>query len=235
MASAVRVHADLMTHGQQRTAGAIWPLPDADVLAEWDQPLVDLHPIALRQHGFQRGLGTLSVGAATIPQRLVMRWTWMSTAISGRPSATPSASAAIFGPTPRKVIRPSTVSGVAPPNSFAMRCDKARRSRAFGSGKVTPCRRRTSAGSSRDAIASGVRAVAKRRRQMGMVVSSACGPRRGWRPTARRGCCSRDPAAQTSRPWAGRRRRCASGRTPRRSRSVPSVGSTRFCCECHGR
>ena len=45
-------------------------------------------------------------------------------------------------------------------------------SRAFGSGKVAPWSRRAISSSGSAAIASGVRAAAKRRRHTGMVVSS---------------------------------------------------------------
>ena len=58
-ASAVRVHADLATHREQRAAGAMWPFSGADVLAEGDQPLVDLHPIVLWHHSPQRDLRAL--------------------------------------------------------------------------------------------------------------------------------------------------------------------------------
>src|SRR3978361_1194608 len=52
---------------QQRTTGAMWPLPGADAFAKRDQPLVDLHPIALWHYGLQRGLRTLRRGCSPAP------------------------------------------------------------------------------------------------------------------------------------------------------------------------
>ena len=111
----MRRDADLLTHVQQRAGRAFRADARADMLAERHEQSVDLDPVGLRQFVLQRSIVFSGVVSATRPQRLVTRWTWMSTPISGRLQAMPSVRLAHLGPTPRKASSVSRSHGSVPP------------------------------------------------------------------------------------------------------------------------
>ena len=97
----------------------------------------------------------------------------MSTAIAGRPKPTASVRAAIFGPTPRKAVRPSMRVG---DDAAVLLDDPAREGEdvaglGLGEGRRAEQARPAPPRPARPSAA-GVRAAAKRRRQTASVVSS---------------------------------------------------------------